>query len=98
MTEHKGQRREEIEDLVDPGDWAFRGETIWIQLPATFGGALNLPVIVRIPVSESGQTDREWSFDGNRDAPTLKPSIRSTGSWGTWHGWMTGGVLSGNME
>lgn len=33
---------------------------------------------------------REWSWDGNEDQPTLKPSI----NWeGHWHGYLTAGRL-----
>lgn len=31
---------------------------------------------------------QSWAFDGNDDAPTLKPSINHVGCW---HGWLTAG-------
>ena len=31
-----------------------------------------------------------WKWDGNRDAPTLTPSLHLVG---TWHGWMKNGRL-----
>lgn len=30
-----------------------------------------------------------WDWDGNRDAPTLSPSVHHVGHW---HGWLRGGV------
>lgn len=30
-----------------------------------------------------------WEWDGNNEAPTLKPSVHHVGHW---HGWLTGGV------
>ena len=32
-----------------------------------------------------------WSWDGNRDAPTLNPSINHVGCW---HGWLKAGELT----
>jgi hypothetical protein len=32
-----------------------------------------------------------WEFDGNLDAPTIRPSI--DGGAGRWHGWITKGVM-----
>lgn len=34
-----------------------------------------------------------WSWDGSRDAPTLKPSISRTAGCG-WHGHLTRGVFT----
>jgi len=30
-----------------------------------------------------------WAWDGNRDAPTLNPSVHDVGHW---HGWLRNGV------
>lgn len=36
-----------------------------------------------------------WQWDGNREQPTLQPSINCNGGAGCgWHGWMRQGVLS----
>lgn len=32
----------------------------------------------------------EWDWDGNREAPTLTPSIQQVGGCG-WHGWLRAG-------
>jgi len=34
----------------------------------------------------------KWDWDGNEDAPTLKPSILRT-SGCKWHGFLTGGIF-----
>lgn len=33
----------------------------------------------------------EWDWDGNREAPTLSPSIHNTGMPCRWHGWLRAG-------
>ncbi len=39
-----------------------------------------------IPLEISGP--RAWAFDGNREAPTLSPSVHVVGHW---HGWIRAG-------
>jgi hypothetical protein len=34
-----------------------------------------------------------WTFDGNRDAPTLSPSVNCVGGC-KWHGWIRAGTWS----
>ena len=34
-----------------------------------------------------------WEWCGNREAPTLTPSINAQRPVGGWHGWLTGGEL-----
>jgi len=33
----------------------------------------------------------EWDWDGNREAPTLSPSVFNTGMPCQWHGWLRAG-------
>jgi len=37
------------------------------------------------------QEDRGWEWDGNREAPTLTPSILQSGLPCKWHGYLTAG-------
>jgi len=49
------------------------------------------------PRQENGPS---WEFSGTKEQPTLKPSIihdKTKGGCG-WHGWLTNGVFSGNLE
>lgn len=38
-----------------------------------------------------GRGERGWEWDGNREAPTLKPSVLQSGLPCKWHGYLTGG-------
>jgi len=42
-----------------------------------------------VPVEGPGQ---HWQFDGNRDTPTLTPSINCVGGC-LWHGWIRNGKM-----
>ena len=70
------------------GDFLFSGEEdsgIWIIIPNDVGR-------IRIPLKGPGA----WQWDGNREEPTLSPSIQvypSAGFHDGWHGWMRKGKL-----
>lgn len=90
------QLRKNLDDLEEngqSGDWAFSDDTDHPQY-----------IYIRIPdgVNERGSTTPwllkekpdpvidDWQWDGNREAPTLTPSLH----WvGVWHGWMRNGQL-----
>ena len=43
-------------------------------------------------VPKASGDDQRWHWDGNREQPTLTPSLNKT--WGCkWHGYLTGGVF-----
>jgi len=44
-----------------------------------------------VPVSVGEKLERRWLWDGNRDAPTILPSIHIIGQW---HGY----IRNGNLE
>lgn len=75
----------------DDGDWAFdvRGLTIFIVLPGRH--LAGLPLRSDSDYARRDGTGPIWSWDGNREAPTITPSILnlSTG----WHGFMRAGKL-----
>lgn len=37
------------------------------------------------------ESSPSWEWDGDRDAPTLRPSVLQVGGCG-WHGWLRAGV------
>lgn len=78
-------------DLCEVGDWAFdaSGTTIFIVLPP-HNRLAGLPISQDRGVAD-GSTSPVWWWDGNREAPTLQPSILSVDTG--WHGYMTAGVL-----
>lgn len=43
-----------------------------------------------LPIRTVGET-RGWSWDGDRDNPTLTPSVYNTGMLCRWHGFLTRG-------
>lgn len=42
-------------------------------------------------IPTTGGFTHKWDWDGNRDHPTLSPSIQRTAGC-KWHGFLTGGV------
>lgn len=81
--------REDLDDLDENGeigDWSFSddNENIWIRYP----DGSERGDIVRLPIQSPGR--KGWEWDGNREAPTLTPSINILVKW---HGYMTAGKL-----
>lgn len=72
------------------GDWWFlKDDThIGIQLHEGMKGLAILPI---------KDQSNAWKWDGNREAPTLTPSILHWGGGrgepATWHGYLTAGKL-----
>ena len=95
----KGHLRETLADLDDNGqlgDWCFFSAKdkpdrnyIMIRCPdgnANSRGSVTAWRLRAVP----DPNDDDWQWDGNRDAPTLTPSLH----WvGVWHGWMRAGEL-----
>ena len=88
------------------GDWCFvenKGQTVmflrhpisdeewskWHDFPKGDAPELNRGDIVSLPVS-AGKLTPVWGWDGNREAPTLSPSINVIGRW---HGFLRAGKL-----
>lgn len=85
--------RENIDDIQENGgvgDWSFTKDDthIAIQLHAGMKGLAILPI---------KDQANAWQWDGNRDAPTLSPSILHWGGGkdapATWHGYLRAGKL-----
>lgn len=47
----------------------------------------------RLPIKP---TANGWDWNGDRESPSLKPSIRTDGgqTWKGWHGWLGNGVMA----
>ena len=74
---------------LKPGEWQFvDGYTaIWVHAPNTDA----MMGLVRLPISPAGSAvPPVWQWDGNKEAPTLSPSIDVIG---VWHGWLRAGKL-----
>lgn len=88
---------------LNKGDWFFRdgiGENIddgikdeYIVLK--WGDKENDVAVLKIQ-GESTKWIPTWQWDGNKESPTLSPSIRVMGSHGApdlWHGYLRNGKL-----
>lgn len=78
-----------------PGDWCFTSSQkgwpyIILRLTAAADGEAAIPIRPPGAAPEPGRV--EWEWDGNREAPTLTPSILHH-SRVPWHGWLRAGKL-----
>lgn len=77
-------------DNLKPGEWEFVNDytAIYIHVPhkeCEFG-------LVRIPIHLGEQTEdpNMWGWNGDKEKPTLTPSINVIG---IWHGYLREGKL-----
>jgi hypothetical protein len=95
----QGRRYDSVADLLNlgtVGDWAFSPEeeppAIWIRTPdGSPSGTMS-----RLPITPIDSVLDAWAWDGNRDAPTISPSIHRlpvVGFKAGWHGFMRAGRL-----
>ena len=92
--------RTDLDDLTTNGllgDWCFYNDAQDMFLLYPFGHILPdepLPHdIVHLYLCKEGETPTRtpsWIWNGNREAPTLTPSINVIGRW---HGWLKAGKL-----
>jgi hypothetical protein len=88
--------RKDLDDLDtngQKGDWCFVNNDTYIVLRIgedPFRDSCVLPI-----AEVDGK--KPWSWDGNREAPTLSPSILHRGNGrqqpATWHGYLRAGEL-----
>lgn len=81
------------------GDWAFDDDEahILLMLPGREFGDAREGSFAALPIKPDDRRP-SWAWDGNREAPTLTPSILH--HWdagpegaGEWHGYLTAGRL-----
>lgn len=89
--------RENIDDLDtngQKGDWCFLNNNELIAI--RFGEDMFTGLTI-IPVSENTMQGKpHWQWNGNKDAPTLSPSIlvHPNPGWSDgWHGYLRDGKL-----
>lgn len=90
-----GQLRRDWNDLEQYGqlgDWSFTANEDHIAVRWPDGTERGY--LYAIPISREGDS-QHWGWDGNRESPTLSPSIDRHPSWlcPGWHGWMRAGRL-----
>ena len=92
--EVKANRRDRFDDLDNPGDFILitnqAGEVVGMveKCPCGCGelGSISFDVPSRTGCGP------KWKWNGNRDKPTLTPSIKRTVGC-LWHGYLTDGVF-----
>jgi hypothetical protein len=81
------------------GDWHFRNDDrdLWLAFPAqSLYGEFGEPPyrdIVHLYIHKQGEADSRtpsWLWDGNRELPTISPSINVIGRW---HGFLEAGKI-----
>lgn len=90
-----GQLRADLQDLTDNGsigDWCFRDhETEGLHICIRFPDGSERGDLGCLPLRDVPDPSMEdWQWDGNKEAPTLTPSINYVG---VWHGYMRAGRL-----
>mgnify|MGYP006908306056 CR=1 FL=1 len=84
--------KEHHSQLDNPGDWCYvsnsQEETSGMVIRCPGCGAKSW--LQFEGTSTTVSQGAKWKWDGNREHPTLKPSVHSTGCCG-WHGWLTNG-------
>lgn len=77
------------------GDWAFSQGGVYIAILYGDDRFKEMVVLAIDPVVGPGQA--HWEWDGNREEPTLTPSILVWGNGkdqpATWHGYLRAGKL-----
>lgn len=80
-----------FDDLCDEGDFGFdEGERNILIVMPPHKRLAGIPIHRDRAVADRSPSPMWW-WDGNREAPTLEPSILAVDTG--WHGWMRAGVL-----
>lgn len=84
------------------GDWCFynnphENQRLYIYLMYPYGDSEH-GELVTLPIeSVPNPNAQDWQWDGNREAPTLSPSIRvlntHEGELDRWHGYLKAGKI-----
>lgn len=88
----------DFEENGQPGDWVYLehdGQKYMLINLESNGDRLVDQVIASCPYSEDG-SNGTWKISGDKDHPTLEPSIKVTGGPDNeeqWHGWLRDGKL-----
>lgn len=75
------------------GDWCFINDDTYIFIQY---GDDNFKEVCIIPIAINPTEKRQWKWNGNRELPTLTPSIlvHPVKDWTIgWHGFLTDGKL-----
>ena len=78
---------EQLFEEAQPGDYQVNegGDDILCNCPCGCGSMMNLPI------ATGEKPEHKWQWDGNREHPTLAPSIRDMNGC-RWHGHLQNGI------
>lgn len=83
--------KDDFDDINALGDFHIneRGDTFHAAIPSKTGKGWTF-ISLRIARNEKPAESPSWEWDGNREKPTLTPSIHTHGHW---HGWVRNGEM-----
>lgn len=89
------RRRTSDEDCERIGDFYWhhseKGRVLILAIPYHNGKRGNKRYILsEWTIDHKNDSDAQWSWDGNEDKPSLKPSLHAVG---IWHGWIKKGEM-----
>lgn len=76
----------DFESCKEIGDWYFIKNDTYIVFRYSIGWS----DLCSIPITIGIKQDKSWLWDGNKEEPTIVPSINVIG---IWHGFLTKGKL-----
>jgi hypothetical protein len=95
-----GMMRAYIIDLLKTnkiGDWSFSSDfkDMFLVYPckSSYPGEPDYGDVVHLPIHRKGESDDRklsWEWDGNKEAPTISPSVNVIGRW---HGFFRNGNI-----
>ncbi len=81
------RRRKGDDAMIEAvGDFYWEGDHLYVAVPDADIGW----VVIRLPVVKDVKLPKHWHWDGDREVPTLDPSIHTLG---VWHGYIRKGAL-----
>lgn len=95
---HKPEAADHEGDLAK-GEFCFDGDQgggrpKWMRFGCARAAGMECQIALR-PGQKNG-VGASWEWDGNREAPTISPSINCEGVRHCgWHGWIRNGVMEG---
>lgn len=66
---------------IDTVERGTRYKALWVKLPAKGGSWHALPLYLKGRKPPALEDKASWEWDGNREKPTLLPSVKSQGLW-----------------
>ncbi len=92
-----GKQLKDLNDFdsnAQKGDWCFINDDSMIAIQ--YGDDRFLEIVL-LPINSKEQNKISWNWNGNKESPTLEPSILVWGNGKnnptTWHGYFRNGEL-----